>query len=81
MTQNPNCPDCHTEMEAGFVPDFSYYTSSHSVLHTWWHPGDTQDRRFLGLPTGTVKIDKSAAIKIVAYRCATCGLIREYARG
>ena len=67
-------------MEEGFIPDFSYGTSSESVLQTLWHPGAAEDRKFLGLGTGTVKVEKSDAIKVTAYRWVNCGLLRTYAR-
>ena len=80
MPDTPQCPYCQAEMEAGFIPDFTYSSSSHAVYQTLWHPGTAEDRHFLGLRTGAVKIDKSEAMKIVAYCCPKCGLLREYAK-
>ena len=80
MTETPQCPDCHAEMESGFIPDFAYSQSTHAVYQTLWHPGTAEDRHFLGLRTGAVKIDKTEAIKIVSFRCRKCGLLRDYAK-
>jgi hypothetical protein len=77
--KTPHCPDCKCEMEVGFIPDFSYGTSSHSVLQTLWHPGDPESRKFLGFHTGNVKVEQSEARKIVSFRCPECGLLRSYA--
>lgn len=79
MNQPPICPDCQTEMEQGFIPDFSYGSSLQSVVQTLWHPGDPTSRTFLGLQTGTVQFDASAARKVVTYCCPDCGLLRSYA--
>ena len=75
MAHVPRCPDCNQNMDAGFIPDFSYA----QVLQMLWHPGTPEDQRFLGLKTGSVKIDRSEARKIIAYRCPGCGLVRSYA--
>ena len=80
MPAEPTCPNCRVEMDKGFIPDFTYGTSSHNVVQMVWHPGEPEDRKFLGLRTGDVKIDKSDAILITAYRCPDCGLLRAYAR-
>jgi hypothetical protein len=79
MSTEPRCPDCNQAMEKGFIPDFGYGTSSHSVVQTMWHPGEAEDRLLLGLKTGTVKIEKSAARRIISYCCPVCGLLRSYA--
>ena len=79
MRANPRCPDCEADLEPGFVPDISYGSKSHSFYQTCWHPGTAEEQRFLGLRTGAVKIDKSAAIKLIAYRCPNFGLVRQYA--
>jgi hypothetical protein len=66
-------------METGFIPDFSYGHSTHSVVQALWHPGDVETRTFLGFKTGHIKVEQSEAKKIVAYRCPECGLLRSYA--
>ncbi len=62
-------------MEEGFIPDFAH---GH-VLQMMWHPGTPEDQRFLGLGTGSVKVDRSEAIKITVFRCPHCGLLKPYA--
>ena len=75
MPTTPNCPDCNKTMEKGFIPDFSYGTTT-AVEQTIWHPGDAEERQFLGVKM--VKMEKSKARKIVSYRCPGCGLLRSY---
>ncbi len=79
MTTTPECPQCQQTMHEGFIPDFSYGTGTGSVLQTLWHPGKAEDRTFLGFGTGTVKIEKTEAIKVTAFRCPDCGLLQNYA--
>ncbi len=75
MSRPPECPACRSRMEEGFVPDFSHGVT----LQMLWHPGTPEDSRFLGLKTGSVKVDKSEAIRIAVFRCRKCGLLRSYA--
>lgn len=74
MTSAPRCADCDKRMEKGFVPD--------ATRNVWdraqWHRGEVVAGSFLGIPTG-VKVDKSEAMPIVAWRCPSCGLVRMYA--
>ncbi len=63
-------------MEEGFIPDFT----QHGALQMLWHPRTPEDQKFLGLKMGTVKVDRSEAIKITVFRCSRCGLLKPYAR-
>ncbi len=64
-------------MEEGFIPDFA---GGGGALQMLWHPGTPEDQRFLGLRTGSVKVDRSEAIKITVFRCSRCGLLKPYAQ-
>jgi hypothetical protein len=70
------CPECGAAMEEGFIPD----TSHAAVVQLAWQRGIPQNRRFLGLKTGTVKFNESQCLKITARRCTGCGLLKLYAR-
>ena len=80
MPKTSTCPNCNKSMEHGFIPDFSFHSDAHSVLQAMWHPGDPEDRHFLGVKTGMVKMEKSQAREIVSYRCPDCGLLESYAK-
>ena len=77
MSSTPDCPECRSRMEEGFIPDLGH---GGTVVQMFWHPGTPEGQTFLGLKTGSVKIDQSEAIKIMAYRCTRCGFIQSYAR-
>ena len=76
MSRKPDCPECRSRMEEGFIPDLIYGR----VVQMFWHPGTPEDQTFLGLKVGGIKIDQSEAIKITAYRCTRCGFLQSYAR-
>ncbi len=70
MKQTHTCPDCHEEMECGFIPD--HYAQT---IRSHWHPGSGTDKTFVG----NLKLDRSSMIPIVAFRCPKCGLLRQFA--
>lgn len=70
-----NCPTCDVPMESGFIVDHS----SNGVLQALWQPGEPRDQKFLGLKTGSVKVDRSRTLKVVTYRCPACGVLYSYA--
>ena len=76
MSTKPDCPECRSRMEEGFIPDMS----QGAAVQMFWHAGTPEDQTFLGLKMGTIKIDKSEAVKITAYRCTRCGFLQSYAR-
>lgn len=65
-----SCPDCKVEMISGFIPDHDAQT-----IRSQWHPGSGTDTTFLG----NLKLDSKALIPIVAYRCPSCGLLKQFA--
>jgi uncharacterized Zn finger protein len=66
------CTDCNgTEMVAGIVID---KTGSHATPSNWL-PGDSLNVSFW---TGQFKAGDP--IKVTAYRCPECGLVKLYAR-
>ena len=72
---NPRtCPDCKTGMEIGFIPDFGP-----GIRQLVWHKGEPQSRHFLGINTGTVKVDQDEFVPLTAYRCNGCGSLKLYA--
>ncbi len=66
-------------MEKGFVPDFGAIHTSHLPIQALWHPGDAEEKKFLGMKTGGVKVELPEARKIVADRCTDFVLLRSYA--
>jgi len=66
-----SCPKCLGQMEAGFVPDFSYGV----VLQASWTEG-TPDKNFLG----SIKVKGRRQIPLSADRCPRCGYVEIYAR-
>ncbi|WP_425615392.1 hypothetical protein NA78x_005309 [Anatilimnocola sp. NA78] len=70
MATKQTCPDCHVEMESGFVPD--HYAQ---IIRSHWHPGAATAKTFLG----NLKLDSESLLPIVAFRCPTCGLLKHYA--
>ena len=64
-------------MQEGFIPDFGH---GGTTLQMFWHPGKPEDQTFLGLRTGSVKVDKSEAVKITVYRCTRCGFLKSFAK-
>jgi hypothetical protein len=62
-------------MEPGFVPDRTYG----AVLQTCWHPGSPDKKSFLGLRPIGAKVDRQNLLRVTAFRCRDCGLIRHYA--
>ena len=70
MEQTYTCPDCHEDMERGFIPD--HYATT---IRSHWHPGPGTDKTFLG----EVKLEGKLMIPIVAFRCPKCGLLRQFA--
>lgn len=70
MEPTHTCPDCHAEMESGFIPD--HYAQT---IRSHWHPGPGTDKTFLG----NLKLDSNLMIPIVAFRCPGCGLLRQFA--
>ena len=66
-------------MRPGFIPDFSEGTSHYSAVPMLWHPGTAEDRRFLGMKTGYIKVDKEKIKVVVAYCCTECGVLKLYA--
>ena len=66
-----SCPKCNGDMEAGFVPDFSYG----SVFCSSWVEGDAE-KGWLG----GVKTKNRTKIAITTYRCTNCGFLESYAQ-
>lgn len=77
MLEDPRCPDCTVGMDPGFMPDVGH---NGVVIQGLWHPGDPEPRKLLGFISAGVKLDQKNCLKIVAYRCPQCGLLRLYAR-
>jgi hypothetical protein len=78
MTEALRCPDCHGEMEAGYIPDTTYG----GVAQAFWHPGDPKGKKtFLEAVAsgGGVKYDERKTVPITTYRCSRCGMLKLYA--
>jgi hypothetical protein len=71
----PICADCESEMEIGFIPDLSEVIAYQAS----WHRGQAKANQFLGLKTGTVKVDRTKFVPVTAYRCSGCRLLKLYA--
>ncbi len=74
MESARHCPDCRVEMVRGFLPDATY--GAH--LAATWHPGEPEDKSFLGMPAGK-KVSGYRTRNVEAHRCPQCGLVRLYA--
>lgn len=70
----PKCPNCGSPMAEGFIPD----AHQSMMTQTFWHPGEAQDQKFLGIKTGT-KVHKRELRPIRTYRCIHCGLLQSFA--
>lgn len=69
----PPCLRCETPMEKGFYVDFAHM----QLLQSRWCAGDPQPG---WLKTTEVKgAQAHAGIKVVAFRCPSCGYIETYA--
>ena len=67
----PQCPDCKVDMEPGIIPDtWNALVTDRSA----WVPGIPEDSLLTGL-----KLSGKLIFPIVAFRCAKCGLLRNYA--
>ncbi len=75
MSMKLQCPDCGTEMEEGFIPDWT----QGGVLQTCWHRGTAESKTFLGMQMGGVKYDPTNMMPVTACRCTSCGLLKFYA--
>lgn len=75
---NVQCPDCHIEMEIGFIPDMFYGNHARQMV---WYTGTPVPKRLFGLKTDGVKSNDSNAkpTPIRAFRCPDCGLLRLHA--
>lgn len=75
--KTPNCPDCNSAMEPGFLPDAGY----REIRQSYWHRGEPEASRFLGMKVSreAVRYDADEAVPITTYRCARCGLLRSFA--
>jgi hypothetical protein len=69
------CHECGAAMEEGFIPDMTYA----SVAQLAWQRGIPEDAKFLGLKNG-VKHRPNECIKITAWHCTECGLLKLYAK-
>jgi hypothetical protein len=67
----PACPKCQGDMEAGFIPDFSYGT----ILQSNWFAGDAEKSW-----RGSIKTSGKRQIVITTDRCTKCGYLESYAR-
>lgn len=79
MVANVKCSNCDTTMEPGFVPTSKGGASLYAAS---WHPGapETDKSFWQKVRTGAAgaKLDEDELIPLVAYRCATCGLVSFY---
>jgi hypothetical protein len=71
------CPDCHGEMEVGFVPEFS----DGSVRQSRWHPGRPEQQKICGISgiDPNIKCESGKMFPITTYRCKLCHVLRAYA--
>jgi hypothetical protein len=63
-------------MEIGFLPEVGHQGMTGL---TCWHPGAAELKTFLGLNTGSVRVDWKQVYAVTTYRCPRCGLLRSYA--
>jgi hypothetical protein len=73
----PTCPDCRTDMLSGFCTNA---VPARLLCLGWWHPGEVQQRRMLGVIPLGIEYDRQQEIPVTTYRCPECGLLRSYAR-
>src|SRR3954466_2054144 len=64
------CPKCGAEMEAGYVPDYSYGP----LISPSWFPGVPEISRWYGLKT-----KGKPSYPISTYCCVSCGFLESYA--
>ena len=72
MNDSVDCIRCKTQMEAGFVLDFTYG----AYLQQKWYPGEPKKSFWTGL-----KIDRSQLVPVTTLRCPKCGYLEAYAKG
>ena len=71
LKSDVKCPLCGSEVEAGYVPDYSYA----AILQTNWAQGEPKPA-FLG----GIKRPKGAQFRLEAFRCMACGYVMWFAR-
>lgn len=67
----PQCPNCKSEMQQGFVIDNTY--GARIVSH--WAAGAPRKSFWVG-----TKLPEEQQIPIGTFRCPTCGYLQSYAR-
>lgn len=72
-TTEPKCADCGSPMEAGYIPDFNIA----AAVQLAWQPG----KPAIGLLGGMRAPEPWHGLKITAYRCTNCGLLKLFAPG
>ena len=65
------CPKCKGDMQAGFIPDFTYG----SVQASKWVEGDPEKNW-----VGNVKTSGRLTVAVSAERCTRCGFLELYAK-
>ena len=72
----PTCRHCATDMELGLMLDRGGRTG---YVRSVWQAGLPERMKFLGMKTGTLKIDLKHALATITYRCTKCGYLESYA--
>ena len=68
-------------MEPGFIPDLQ--TTKH--VPDIWHPAPCEEAGSsltgftFGLGSEHIKVDRDQGIRVIAFRCPTCGLLKLFA--
>lgn len=68
----PTCPKCQSSMVEGFVLDNTYGGRAVSS----WYEGKPEKSVWVG-----VKLRDKKPIEIATWRCKSCGVLENYAKG
>jgi hypothetical protein len=74
-TNTPNCRNCRTAMDEGWVADRHH---NNSVSESKWVEGEPQHQRWLGIDFG-ITMKGKVTHEVTVWRCAKCGLLESYA--
>lgn len=73
------CSKCDSEMEEGFMPEWTHPTLSVSK----WYPGSPKETevKLLGLKVGEwLDVNAEKMRLITTFRCTGCGFLESYAK-
>jgi predicted nucleic-acid-binding Zn-ribbon protein len=72
-TPDKTCTKCAATMEKGFIADYTYGDSSHSVVQNVWIQGEFE-KNWMG-----AKIKNQKKFLMTTFRCKNCGYLESFA--